>query len=344
MASANTNRIETNKASKEILAVSFGTSFAETREKTIGAIERRIRKEFPEYTVRRSFTSRMIRKKLLEREGIRVESPEEALQSALERGVTDLLLQPLYLMHGQEHQRLMETLEEWRDRFPVFSAGSPLLSDERDFRVLSKAIQTRLPAPDPETAVVLMGHGTGTFAPPAAFTAAAGHKGPEKDAEDSAGHKGPEADAKAAAGHKGPEADAEAAAGRKGPEKDARDVSGNNIYAILQETLREDGADRYYIATVEGEPLLEDILPLLREGHYKKVLLAPLMIVAGDHAVNDLAGDGPDSWKSIFLRNGLAVETVLQGIGEWEEVQDLFAGHAAEAQHTDLQSSRTTLQ
>ena len=108
----------------------------------------------------------------------------------------------------------------------------------------------------------------------------------------------------------------------------ASDFRDNAVFGFLQDALREAGADNYYIATVEGEPDLMKILPRIEERGFRKVILAPFMVVAGDHARNDLAGDDGDSWKSIFLRKGFAVEAVVRGIGEWEEVQELFAAHA----------------
>ena len=202
---------------KLLLAVSFGTSFEDTREKTIGAIETRIGERIPHCTVQRCFTSRIIRKKLLERDGLRIDSPEEAVLAARQRGIRELAVQPLYLMHGLEHRRLMDFLHKDRD---------------------------------------------------------------------------------------------------------------NAVFGFLQDALREAGADNYYIATVEGEPDLMKILPRIEERGFRKVILAPFMVVAGDHARNDLAGDDGDSWKSIFLRKGIAAEAVVRGIGEWEEVQELFAAHA----------------
>lgn len=256
-----------------LLAVSFGTSYQATREKTIGAIERRMADRFPETDVRRCFTSRMIRKKLLERDGLRIDGPEEALRRAAERGIAELTVQPLYLMHGTEHRRLMEILREYRAGFTRIAVGKPLLTDGRDFRILAEAVLRHLPAADEKTAVVLMGHGT------------------------------------------------PAVAGRRD----------NAVFRILQETLRRKGADYCFVATVEGDLPPGKILPQIREQGFCKVILAPFMIVAGDHALHDLAGEGENSWKNLFVREGFEVETVLEGIGAWEEVQDLFADHAAEA-------------
>lgn len=271
-----------------LLAMSFGTSFADTREKTIGAIERRMAERFPECTVQRCFTSRMIRKKLLERDGLKIDSPEEALQNARERGIRELVIQPLYLMHGFEHRRLMEAIRQAAPSFDRFAVGKPLLSEDTDFWAMADAVLRNLPAPEADTAVVLMGHGN------------------EKKKKPVSEHEKAEKDKKAS----------------------GRDIHDNAVFAGLQQTLRGKGADNYFVATVEGQPEIGDILPLIKERGFRKVVLAPFMVVAGDHARNDLAGEDEDSWKNIFIRSGFQVKTVLRGIGEWEEVQDLFAAHA----------------
>ena len=219
-----------------LLAVSFGTSFEDTREKTIGAIETRIGERIPHYTVQRCFTSRIIRKKLLERDGLRIDSPEEAVLAARQRGIRELAVQPLYLMHGLEHRRLMAFLHKEAAGFDRLSIGEPLLSEDADFRIMADAICRHLPVKTPDTAVVLMGHGN----------AASGFRD-------------------------------------------------NAVFGFLQDALREAGADNYYIATVEGDPKLMEILPQIEERGFRKVILAPFMVVAGDHARNDLAGDDEDS-------------------------------------------------
>ena len=282
------NRMNTTANDQRLLlAVSFGTSFADTREKTIGAIERRLEERFPDCTVQRCFTSRMIRKKLLERDGLEIYSPEQAMRNAKEKGIRELIVQPLYLMHGFEHRRLMEAVREAAPSFDKLAVGKPLLSDDTDFSTMADAILRNLSAPEPDTAVVLMGHGN----------------------EKKTRHI--------------PE-------NTKAEIMSARDIQDNAVFAGLQQSLRKAGADNYFVATVEGEPEIGDILPVIKERGFRKVILAPFMVVAGDHARNDLAGEDEDSWKNIFTRSGFQVETVLRGIGEWEEVQDLFAAHAAQ--------------
>ena len=287
-----------------LLAVSFGTSFADTREKTIGAIEKCIEKRHPDCTVQRCFTSRFIRKKLLERDGLIIAGPEDAIREAEEKGIRELFVQPLYLMHGTEHRRLMELLKEAEHFFDRISVGKPLLCDDSDFLVIADAILHHLPVETKDTAVVLMGHGNEKNKK----TAARNLKTPDSKSPITIPPDSKDEE----------ESDA----------KRERDIEDNAVFGILQDTLRKRGADNYYIATVEGEPDLEDILPQICGKGFKKIILAPFMVVSGDHARNDLAGDREDSWKSIFLKKGFEVETVLCGIGEWEEVQELFAAHA----------------
>ena len=314
-----------------LLAVSFGTSFADTREKTIGAIEKCIEKRHPDCTVRRCFTSRFIRKKLQERDGLYIAGPGDAIRDAKEKGIRDLYVQPLYLMHGTEHRRLMELLKEAEPFFDRISVGKPLLFDDSDFNIIADAILHHLPVQTEDTAVVLMGHGNekrkktvgrnqkitdpkfpdSEKIPDSNFPET--QKVPDPKFPDSTDAFSNSPDSKKAE---------ESAAKQK------RYIEDNAVFGILQDTLRKNGADNYFIATVEGEPELEDILPQICSRGFKKVILAPFMVVSGDHARNDLAGGREDSWKSIFLKKGFEVETVLRGIGEWEEVQELFAAHA----------------
>lgn len=271
--------MEELKKPAEILAVSFGTSYPETRGKTIGAIEKRLAEEFREASVHRCFTSRMIRRKLLERDGLRVDSLEEALLSAKERGMRELIVQPLYMMYGREYGSVAAVLDRLEDGcFEKTAFGKPLLAEERDFRILAEAILRHLPLKEPgtDTAVILMGHGTK-------------------------------------------------------PSSDRAEQDPDAVYQRLQKYLRAAGALDYFIATVEGNLRLADILAEVSSDRYRKVVLAPLMITAGDHALHDLAGEGEDSWKNVFLKKGFDVKTDLRGIGEWEEVQGLFAVHVQEA-------------
>ncbi|MCR5627231.1 MAG: sirohydrochlorin cobaltochelatase [Lachnospiraceae bacterium] len=263
-------RNENDIGRKEILVVSFGTTFKETRIKTIGAIEDAVEKAFGDYSVRRAFTSRFIRSRLADRDGIIIDSPGEALERAKANGVKELIIQPTHLMAGKEYHKLTETIDEYAGDFESISLGCPLLDSDEDFITAARAIRKELPLKDDKTAIVLMGHGT--------------------------------------------------------------DAPSNSVYEKLQEVLNKSGADAYYIATVEGTPTIRDILK--RISGYSNILLAPFMVVAGDHAINDLAGEKEDSWKNILLNSGQGfnVETVLRGIGEWKDIQELFVKHIEKAE------------
>ena len=255
------NRMNNTTANDQrlLLAVSFGTSFADTREKTIGAIERRLEERFPDCTVQRCFTSRMIRKKLLERDGLEIYSPEQAMRNAQEKGIRELIVQPLYLMHGFEHRRLMETVREAAPSFDKLAVGKPLLSDDTDFCTMADAVLRNLSAPEPDTAVVLMGHGN--------------EKKKKSIPED-----------------------------KKAENSSAGDIQDNAVFAGLQQSLRKAGADNYFVATVEGEPEIGDILPVIKERGFRKVILAPFMVVAGDHGKPYSAASGNGKRCRIFLQ------------------------------------------
>ena len=249
-----------------LIIVSFGTSFPQTREKTIGAIEHALEKAFPDYFISRAFTSGMVIKRIRAQEGIAIDTVSEAMKHALQSGVRNLILQPTHLMHGREYQKLKTTAAKYADRFQTIAVGLPLLDSDEDFQLLMQAITEQTsPDTDDKTAVCFMGHGT--------------------------------------------------------------DVSANEVYAKLQALLHASGFLNYYIGTVEGTPTLDDVIKQLNRSNYRKVILQPLMIVAGDHACNDMAGDGADSWKSIITSAGYQVECILSGLGENPNIHDMFVRH-----------------
>ncbi len=263
---------ETGKSSDTaILVVSFGTSYNESRDVTIGAIENAIADAFPQYEVRRAFTSQIIIDKLAKRDGLEIDNVQEALDRAVADGIKNLVVQPTHLMDGYEYTDLANELEEYKDSFEQIALGAPLLTSDEDFGDVIAAITDATEEyNDGETAVVFMGHGT--------------------------------------------EADS------------------NEVYARLQEEITEAGFQNYYIGTVEAEPSLDDIVKALKDANaYTKVVLEPLMVVAGDHANNDMAGDEEDSWKSVLTKEGYEVECLLQGLGENEAVRDIYVAHTQAA-------------
>ena len=258
-------------AEKVIMVVSFGTSYNDSREATIGAIETAIADAYPEYEVRRAFTSQIIIDKLKERDGLEIDNVEEALDRAVADGVKTLVVQPTHLMDGYEYTDLANALKDYEDKFEQVALAAPLLTSDEDFDTVAKAIAEETASyDDGETAICFMGHGT--------------------------------------------EADS------------------NGIYAKLQEKMTAAGYENYYIGTVEAEPSLEDLLAAIKEkGTYTKVVLEPLMVVAGDHANNDMAGDEEDSWKSQFEAEGYEVECILKGLGELPAIQDIYVAHTQAA-------------
>lgn len=266
-ASLDNTRNQDEIGENELLVVSFGTSFNDNRVASIGAVENALEEAFPDWSVRRGFTSQIIIDHVKDRDGVAIDNVTEALDRAVENGVKNLVVQPTHLMNGLEYDELMQTLAEYADVFENVAVGQPLLMSDDDFAVVEKAITDwTAEYANEETAMVFMGHGT------------------EHEA--------------------------------------------NAVYGTLQDKLTADGFDNYFIGTVEGTPSLDDVMALVEAGDYKKVVLSPLMIVAGDHANNDMAGDEDGAWKKTFEDAGYEVETLIRGLGENEAVQDLIVAHA----------------
>jgi sirohydrochlorin cobaltochelatase len=255
---------------KELLVISFGTSFNDSRRLTIGAIEGALEKAFPDWSVRRGFTADIVINHVKSRDGEVIDSVKESLDRAVANGVKTLVVQPTHLMNGFEYTDLEKDLAAYADSFDKVVLGQPLLTSDDDFsRVADAIVAATKQYDDGETAICFMGHGT--------------------------------------------EADS------------------NAVYAKMQRLLADKGCANYYIGTVEAEPSVQDVLAAVKAGSYRKVVLEPLMIVAGDHANNDMAGDEEDSWKSIFEGAGYEVTCILRGLGELEPIRELFVEHAQAA-------------
>lgn len=270
-ASLDNTRNQDEIGEKELLVVSFGTSYNDSRRLTIGAIEQAVDEEFgKEYSVRRGFTSQIIIDHVKKRDGVSIDNVKEALDRAADNGVKTLVVQPTHLMNGLEYADLENELSEYADAFEKIALGKPLLTSGEDYQAVMKAITDETAKyDDGETAICFMGHGT--------------------------------------------EADS------------------NEVYGKLQALLTDNGFENYYVGTVEAEPTLEEVLAKVKEGDYKRAVLRPLMIVAGDHANNDMAGDEEDSWKSQFEKEGLEVECEVKGLGELPAIREILVRHAQDA-------------
>ena len=276
----------------EILVVSFGTSFNDSRAATIGAIEKAIQAANPDWAVRRAFTAQIIINHVLARDGVQIDNVQQALDKALAAGVKNLVVQPTHLMHGAEYDELMAILALYDGQFESISVAEPLLGQvgadatviNDDKRAVGEAAATAAAqaagydnvaaAKEDGTALVLMGHGTSHEA--------------------------------------------------------------NVTYDQMQTVMSELGYDNVFIGTVEGEP--EDtecsaVIDKVKQAGYKKVYLRPLMVVAGDHANNDMADpDDPESWLSQFSAAGFdSVMCQIAGLGQIPAVQDLYVAHTAAA-------------
>ena len=265
-----TSGASTRTGKPVILVVSFGTSYEETRNKTIGAIENAISAANPNYEIRRAFTSQTIINILNRRDGIRVDNVDEAMKRLVRDKVKEVIIQPTHVMPGFEYNDVIDEVKPYEKRFTNIRYGRPLLVSDQDFQEVASALinYTQQFTAD-DTAVLFMGHGT------------------EHDA--------------------------------------------NEVYHRLDVLLKEHGNPGYFVGTVESEPTLEDIMEELRPLGVKRAVLLPLMIVAGDHANNDMAGGDDDSWKSILEHEGYAVQAVLRGLGEYPEIQNIFVRHVREA-------------
>lgn len=276
----------------EILVVSFGTSFNDSRVADIKGIEDAIQEAFPDWSVRRAFTAQIIINHVQARDGEKIDNVDQALQRAVDNGVKNLIVQPTHLMHGAEYDELMKAVEEYKDNFETVKVAEPLLGEVgADATVINadkKAVAETLTAEAVKTAgydsleaakedgvaFVFMGHGTAHVAK----------------------------------------------------------VS----YSQMQAQMEDLGYDNVFIGTVEGEPedtACEAVIDKVAEAGYTKVILRPLMVVAGDHANNDMAGDDDDSWKSMFNASGKfdSVDTQIAGLGSIADIEKIYVQHTTDA-------------
>lgn len=276
----------------EILVVSFGTSFNDSRVADIKGIEDAIQEAFPDWSVRRAFTAQIIINHVQARDGEKIDNVDQALQRAVDNGVKNLIVQPTHLMHGAEYDELMEAVEGYKDNFETVKVAEPLLGEVgADAAVINadkKAVAETLTAEAVKTAgydsleaakedgvaFVFMGHGTAHVAK----------------------------------------------------------VS----YSQMQAQMEDLGYDNVFIGTVEGEPedtACEAVIDKVAEAGYTKVILRPLMVVAGDHANNDMAGDDDDSWKSMFNASGKfdSVDTQIAGLGSIADIEKIYVQHTTDA-------------
>ena len=291
-ASKDDPRNEDNIGENELLVVSFGTSFNDSRVADIKGIEDALQEAYPDWSVRRAFTAQIIINHVQARDGEKIDNMQQALDRAVANGVKNLVVQPTHLMHGAEYDEMNEMLDQYRDKFETIAVAEPLLGEvgsdatviNEDKEAVAKAITAAAvkdagfdsldAAAAEKTAFVFMGHGTSHTAK----------------------------------------------------------VS----YSQMQTTMQTLDYDNVFIGTVEGEPeetACENVIEAVKAAGYTKVVLRPLMVVAGDHANNDMAGSDDDSWLSMFNASGAfeSVDCQIAGLGEIADIQQLYIAHTKAA-------------
>ena len=291
-ASKDDPRNEDNIGDNELLVVSFGTSFNDSRVKDIKGIEDALQAAYPDWSVRRAFTAQIIINHVQARDGEKIDNMQQAMDRAVANGVKNLVVQPTHLMHGAEYDEMMEMVDEYRDKFESVAVAEPLLGEvgadatviNEDKEAVAKAVTAEAvatagydsveAAAKDGTAFVFMGHGTSHTAK----------------------------------------------------------VS----YSQMQTAMQTLGYDNVFIGTVEGEPestSCENVIEAVKAAGYTKVVLRPLMVVAGDHANNDMAGADEDSWLSQFEASGAfdSVDCQIAGLGGVADVQQLYVAHTKAA-------------
>ena len=274
----------------ELLVVSFGTSFNDSRVADIKGIEDALQEANPDWSVRRAFTAQIIINHIQARDGEKIDNMDQALERAVANGVKNLVVQPTHLMHGAEYDEMCEAIEAYRDKFESVSIAEPMLGEvgsdatviNADKEAVAKAITAAAvadagfesldAAKDAGTAFVFMGHGTAHVA--------------------------------------------------------------KVTYSQMSTQMQTLGYENVFIGTVEGEPeetSCEAVIEAVKAAGYTNVVLRPLMVVAGDHANNDMAGSEDDSWKTMFEAAGFTVDCQIAGLGEIADVQALYVAHTKAA-------------
>ncbi len=296
---------EDNIGENELLVVSFGTSFNDSRAEDIGGIEKALEAAYPDWSVRRAFTAQIIINHVQARDDEKIDNVDQALERAVDNGVKNLVVQPTHLMHGAEYDELVEALDNYKDKFETVTVAEPLLGEvgsdatviNEDKAKVAEAITAEAvktagydsldAAKEDGTAFVFMGHGTSH--------------------------------------------------------------SAKVSYSQMAAQMEALSYDNVFIGTVEGEPedtSCENVIEAVKEAGYTKVVLRPLMVVAGDHANNDMAGDDEDSWKSQFTASGYfdSIDTQISGLGRIDAIEQIYVDHTKDAIDSlgALESTSTT--
>ncbi len=268
-ASLYAKKIETPK--KEIIVASYGTSYNKTRTITIGGIESAFYETFFDYKIERVFTAEMFISKLKKRDGIKILNIEDALEKALREGIEEVVIQPTFVLPGNELNKFIERAKKYEKKFKKLIISTPLINCEDDMKQVADIFIERAEEFDNKhTAICIMGHGN--------------------------------------------------------------DSDSNKMYKEMESYLHSVGKTNFFVGTVHEDSSTDQIIKTLkRQGGYKNVVLIPMMITAGEHIIHDMAGDGDESWKTIFNKAGYNVICVFEGMGQWYSIQKMFVYKAIDA-------------
>lgn len=252
-----------------LLVISFGTSYEETRKKTIEAIEKDLMAAFPQRIFYRAWTSGRIIKKLKETKGLCYDNVQEAMERMRKDGITDVLIQPTHMLPGLEFETTRNTIASYQGQFENIRMGEPLLTGKEDVKALAKALEEIFLEVTDAEVLAFMGHGSAHAPFP--------------------------------------------------------------VYEQLDEQFQKDGCANFCVGTVEFEPGFAAVQRRIQKRKPDKVYLTPLLVVAGDHALNDMAGDDDDSWKSQLEREGVKVACIVRGMGEYPMIRKMYVKNAQNA-------------
>lgn len=254
---------------RAILLAGVGTSDMDALQNSIGAIETKIRKEFPGYEARRAFLSECVIKRLAS-QGISVDTPGQALDRLAAEGIRQVVVQPAHIIHGEETEKLFRVCGEKAHLFDNLKIAAPLLSETEDFLAVARILADEYASAPPDTALVLIGHGS-------------------------------------------------------------RLHTGNAAFATLNDLLKKQGYMHAFVGVIGAYPDAGAVLQTVIAAGYKRALLVPMMLMAGSHAKNDLAGNAEDSWKGVFEHAGITASALLRGLGEYPSIQALYCAHIRNA-------------
>lgn len=250
---------------KAILIVSFGTSYKETKEKTLDKIEEDISKAYPDYKIYKAYTSKIIIKKLKETYNISIYTIKEALNKILDDGIKDIIIQPTHVINGVENHKIISEINSYKDNFNSIFIGSPLVNNSKDISTIIDILKKEFSFVKRDEAIIFMGHGT--------------------------------------------------------------NYNSNKLYSNMNHIFKEKELNNFFMITMKDYSDINNIIKELKAITPKKIYLTPFMVVAGNHAINDMSSDKDNSLKRLLEKEGFNVQCIIKGLGEYKSIRQLYIDH-----------------